>query len=210
MPEAAIIFDFDGVLADSFETLFSLNSAAMRRIGRPLSRKGYRDLFIGNIHHGLKRLIKDDDRRAEFNRFKKKEFARYYSRAVLFPFAKKWAASLSKTRRLAIVSSTRKRFILKLLRKNRAERHFTAVFGSTAHSKEKELTLAASRIGAKGEKILFITDTVGDIKVGKKLGLDTIAVTWGFHGAGLLRKAGPDGIFSDEDALFRRLSAAGS
>lgn len=206
MPVASIIFDFDGVLADSFETLFSLNSDALRLIGRSLTRKDYRALFSGNIHHGLRRLIDDDDARTKFNRFKKSNFSKYYSSAKLFPFAKNLAESLCKTRSLGIVSSTRKPFIERLLKKNKTRKFFKIVLGSTAHSKEKELAQAAAFMKVPGKRTIFVTDTAGDIKAGKKMGFRTFAVAWGFHGKAALRKARPENIFVDAAGLYRHLS----
>ena len=56
----AVILDFDGVLADSFESLYRLNAFAFHHLGLPLNETNYRDLFNGNIHKELKILIGDE------------------------------------------------------------------------------------------------------------------------------------------------------
>lgn len=206
MPKSSVIFDFDGVLADSFDVLFTLNSDAMHHIGRSLTKKDYRGLFLDNIHSGLRRLIDNDEKLESLRHFKKNNFSRYYSKARLFRFTKDLTASLSQICNLGIVSSTQEGFIKELLEKNGVGDFFQIISGSEAHSKEKELTRAAAWMNSPPDQTFFITDTVGDINVGKKLGFNTLAVTWGFHGKGLLRAACPENIFSDDRALFRHLS----
>ena len=60
----------------------------------------------------------------------------------------------------------------------------------------------------KPRQTFFITDTVGDIKIARKSGLRTIAVTWGFHGKIVLKKAKPDYIVSTFNELSKILGSA--
>ena len=48
MKRGLIIFDFDGVLADSFETFYPLMRDMMKHVGFSLSPDQYRNFFIGH------------------------------------------------------------------------------------------------------------------------------------------------------------------
>lgn len=67
--EKIIIFDFDGVIADSFEIAFAIN-----KISRPaITRERYRKLFDGNIYDAKyeETAVKEVDFFAEYGqRFK--------------------------------------------------------------------------------------------------------------------------------------------
>ena len=61
-PNKLIIFDFDGVLADSFDSFFPLLRDAAKSVGFSLTKKQYRDFFLGNVHQGLRNFIKDNNK----------------------------------------------------------------------------------------------------------------------------------------------------
>lgn len=201
-----VIFDFDGVLANSFEPLLALNRAALGQFGRGLTAEGYRRLFLGNIHQALSRLLPDERETRRLALLKRGLFARYYAKVRLFPFAPDVINALGAGRRLAIVSSTRRPHILRLLSRHGLSSFFAAVFGSRAHSKKNELLAAAKVFGRAPARVWFVTDTVGDIKVGRSLGMKTVGVTWGFHGRARLSDAGCTVIAPGPGALLRHFS----
>ena len=57
-----LIFDFDGVLADSFNCFYPMNKDAMASIGILLSEEEYRNLFLENIHQSFKDLISNNEK----------------------------------------------------------------------------------------------------------------------------------------------------
>lgn len=193
----AVIVDFDGVLADSFRSLYRLNAFAFRRVGFPLSEDDYRRLFNGNIHKQLKMLIRDEDKIQECLEIKKKRFGDYYGKVRLFPFSRTLVRSLAGRFRMAVVSSTEARFVGGMLRKCGLNRYFEAILGSRAESKIEEMRRAMIAINSTPRSTALITDTAGDIRVGKSIGLETIAVSWGFHDKQQLRKLRPSGVFSN-------------
>src|SRR3990167_8726887 len=101
-----IIFDFDGVLADSFETFYPLIRDGMEHIGLRLTRIQYRDFFLKNVHQGFKDFIKDEDKYSIFSEFRTKNYDKYYN-AKLFPGTAKFLGEISKGSILTIASSGR-------------------------------------------------------------------------------------------------------
>lgn len=179
----------------------------MRIIGRKLTPQGYRDLFLRNINQRLKKTLKNPGEFAAVIKFKKARFGRYYGEVRLFSLVKKIIRFLSKRHPLAIVSSTRRAHIVKILKRNGLQKRFRSVFGSEAHTKRSELLAAAlaARRTLKGS--YFVTDTIGDVRVGKSLGMKVLAVGWGFHAPALLKKARPFRFFARPAQLSRYLGS---
>lgn len=196
MKKELIIFDFDGVLADSFETFYPLVKDGMEKIGLEITPEKYRSLFADNVHKGFKVLIKDVGKLNRFLSFRKINYNRYYYdpelRAKLFPEAAKSVKKISKKYRLAIASSGKKKNIKSLLKEGGIDKLFGLTLADSNHSKDKMIRKILAKFNAKPEHTLFITDTVGDIKIAKKMGLKTLAVTWGFHFPKILKKSRPD------------------
>ena len=72
-----ILFDFDGVIVDSFETAYSVSS---KFIINP-SREHYRDRFMGNVYDSVKKENPNTDLEARL----KKYFNIYGPRLLTLP-----------------------------------------------------------------------------------------------------------------------------
>ena len=55
-----IIFDFDGVIADSFSAIYSVVRDAFKSVGIPLSEQEYRDFFLINPKLAEQKLTHDE------------------------------------------------------------------------------------------------------------------------------------------------------
>lgn len=202
MMKHAIIFDFDGVLADSFKDLFRLNQDAMRQIGQKLTQQAYCDLFLNNVHRSLNKAVPDLKKRKIFNAFKDREFVNYYASVQLFPFSRNLIVKLARRSALGIVSSTPRDLIIRLLMKNKLEKYFQIISGSQAASKKDEIIETVKVLGQPYEQTFFVTDTAGDIKAGQELQLKTAGVSWGFHPVNLLQTKRPEKIFLKPEELL--------
>ena len=102
-----IIFDFDGVLADTFDTFYPLIKNSMNHIGLPFKPDQYRKLFIGNVHQGFKDFINNEETYLIFKEFRSANYDKYYydkkTKAKLFPetteFVKKILKQAQKNRK---------------------------------------------------------------------------------------------------------------
>lgn len=206
-----IIFDFDGVLADSFEQFYSLIKESMRRAGLNLTRVQYRNFFIENVHKSFKGFIDNDKKYEIFMKFRNYKYDQYYSDKTsgvkLFPEAPSFINKLNGKYMLAIASSGKERSLKKLLQKNTLKNRFSLILAGTADSKEEMLKKIISKLKVKNKETVMITDTAGDVKTAKKLGLKTIAVIWGFHSAKTLKTAKPSYIANNFKILYKTLKA---
>lgn len=189
-----LIFDFDGVLADSFKTLFLLNKRSLGTVGLRLSADQYRSLFDSNFHFSLNKFIGDLNKCNLVLDYRKKYFGHYYSRVKLFRSVPSMIKKLSKKYILTLASSTKPEYINLLLKRYKLGGYFKIISGSLAHSKKESLNSILRTSRTKADEAVMITDTTGDILVAKKVGLKTIAVTWGYQKVTLLKKAKPDMI----------------
>lgn len=200
-----VIFDFDGVLADSFETFYPFMADMFGKINIPLSRKDYRELFNENVHLGFKKLIGNEDKYELFQKLRKANYDRYYkkNKPKLFSGVKGVLKQLDKNYILAIASSGKRSNIIGLLKKNNIQKHFSLVLATDEHSKENMIRIILEKYCADPKETIMITDTAGDIKIAKKLGLKTIAVGWGFHGPKILKGSKPFKFVGDIKKLTK-------
>lgn len=196
MKKGLIIFDFDGVLADSFDTFYSLIRDSMTKVGLSLTPDQYRDLFIGNVHKGFRDLIKNENKYSTFLEFRNSNYDKYYynerHKAKLFPKAIKFLKEISKNYILTVASSGRENNVINLLGQNKARDLFALIIANSSKNKTGMIENILNKFNALPKKTTMISDTVGDILTAKKLGLKTIAVTWGFHSEKMLKSANPD------------------
>ncbi len=202
-----IVFDFDGVLADSFDVLYNLNREAMVLVGVSLSREQYRDLFDTNIHQGFRRLILDETAYNSFIAFKKENFASRYEGVGVFPGITSAVRDLAGRYTLAISSSTLKEYISTFLKKNRIDDCFKYIVGNQDHSKAKGIEEIKNNLGYQYLDMIMVSDTTADLAVAKELGMMTAAVTWGFHDPAKLSLLVPTVIIDSPTKLILSLTS---
>lgn len=197
-----IIFDFDGVLADSFEPLYRLNALASEAIGKKMSHRQYKNFFTGNLAEKFRKFCANHENYEKFCDFKKNIYWEHYSGVKLFPYAASLVLGL-KDRNiiLAIISATSPNFIKKILAKFKLEDKFDFILGSGGESKI-EIIREIARKSKAGDNY-FISDTHNDIKYGRQAGVKTIGVCWGFHDKSLLMRAKPDFILDNHKDIFK-------
>lgn len=193
-----IIFDFDGVLADSFDMFYPLIRDSMKHVDLSLTPDQYRDFFIGNVHQGIKNFIGNDKKHEIAMEFRNSNYDKYYydkdHKAKLFPGAIKFLKEISKNYVLTIASSGRMGNIKNLLEENGVKNLFSIILANSATSKEGMIKEILDKFYKKTEASVMVTDTVGDIVTAKKSGLKTIAVIWGFHSKERLSTAKPNEV----------------
>jgi phosphoglycolate phosphatase len=204
MNKGLIIFDFDGVIVDSFDCTFPLIQDAMKHIGLSLTADQYRNFFMGNIHQGYKDFINDEEKYLVFSKFRKDNFDSYYQPEI-FPGMTETLHELKKHYILTIASSGKQDTIMRILQKNGLANCFDTVLATTDSSKENMIRELLKKYTAQPNKTTMITDTVGDIEIAKKSDLKTLAVTWGFQSETTLKSAQPDYIIRSPNEIQNTL-----
>ena len=201
MVNRAIFFDFDGVIVDSL----GLVHATMRKLIPGFALEEVKRIAEGNTINGA----------AARTGLPEKEWLQFwtdnYNPSVIsqniFDGVADAVRSLAEDYRLFVVSSTRKEPIEAYLAKHELTPCFKAVLGADLHASkaEKIRTIFAEHEGLPEESV-FITDTLGDIREAREAGVDSIGVTWGYHGPELLRKGKPYALVDTPEGLLNAVA----
>lgn len=195
-----IFFDFDGVIADSFEAAFEANKI----LYPSLEREVYRRRFDGNINETM-----GSDRLGESYKPDTDFFKEYDSRLLkspMFPGMREVLEILQAQFTLVIISSTTASLINKFLALHKIDKFFREILGNDTHaSKIKKLEIALARYDSEARDCIFVTDTLGDIKEAHHMRIKTIAVTWGYQPKELLEKGTPFATADTPQDLLRLL-----
>ncbi|MCD4705958.1 HAD hydrolase-like protein [bacterium] len=189
-----IIFDFDGVIHDTFELAYNIN---IEVLGKNLTKEEYKDFFNGNIF-----------KRAEINKKNAEKFFKMQNKAFKYlkleENIKKTLEKLSEKYTLFIISSNQEVALNTYFQNNKFVHIFKEILGAETHkSKVEKFKYLFKKYNLEVDKSVFITDTLGDILEGHKVSIKTIAVDFGFHGRERLERGKPFKIVSNFDEMLK-------
>ncbi len=192
----AIIFDFDGVIHDTYEMAYQIDREAS---GGNLTREQHRDFFDGKIFEKV--VIDEEKEKAESDKFYElqKEAFKYLK---IDENIKNNLEKLFKDYNLFIVSSNWEETLNDYFQSNNFTHIFKEILGAETHrSKVEKFKYLFEKYTLVADDCIFVTDTLGDILEGNKVGVKTIAVDFGFHKRDRLEKGKPFKIVSSFDEV---------
>ena len=211
---AAIVFDFDGVLADSEPLHLRAYQEVIESMGSALPREEYYARYLGYDDVGVFRTLSDDrgwaltdGQIAELIAEKTRTLAQIVAQTdVLYPGATECLVRLSTIWPLGIASGALKHEIEEILERRSLGGYFRFIVaaGDTPVSKPAPDPYAlASRLhGVKAESCVAIEDSRWGIESAKAAGLWCIGITHTYPVSELLRA---DAIVSSLDELTPEL-----
>ena len=183
-----IIFDLDGTLVDtSGDITNALNYA--------LKPYGLRDLAVEDtikmVGEGITRLIEKllENERIQMRDTVIKRFLDYYSEhlvdfSTLYPHVRETLEKLNDYKK-AVISNKREYLSTRLLDKLDLLKYFDLVVGSDTTSERKPSAIPViyvfTKLGVNPDESIIVGDSNYDIEAGKKAGLKTVAVTYGYR-----------------------------
>lgn len=177
-----LIFDFDGVLIDSFNTAFGLIKEMMP--GQDFTEDDYRECFEGNVYENAKT--------SKYCFVVPGFFEEYLKRLTDIPPMDGMAElirRLSEDHVLTIVSSTKSSVIHDWLERYQLAGCFSDILGEDiSRSKVEKMNMLLAKYAMPTSRYLFVTDTLGDLREAEKVGIASIAVSYGWHSESTLRK----------------------
>jgi len=183
----AIIFDFDGVIHDTFEMIFNIR----KKLYPNITREEYLSYFNGNIFDtGIK------PNKQETIKFKELEYEAF-KKLKLEKNIRKEIEKLSKKYQMFIISSNSINNLNMYFENNNFTHIFKEILAVEAHkSKVEKFKMLFNKYHLNPEDCIFITDTLGDILEANKIGIKSIACTFGFHNEQTLKRGNPFKIVS--------------
>lgn len=189
-----IIFDFDGVIADSLNIAFEVN-----KLSKPsLTLERYRAGYNGNINE----VQYKDKVVNKINFFK--EYGERFADLGIDPEKKNFIQKLAQEFQLFIISSTTGDIIREYLKRHDIFDCFTDIFGNEIDtSKVKKFHMLFNQYNIKADDVIFITDSSGDVDEAKEAGVRTIVgILGGYQNEEILEKSTPTTILSNFSQFY--------
>jgi len=194
---ALIIFDFDGVLADTLEDMLNFAQAVCTELGfdripTPADLDALETMSF--VEYG-KQLGVPPPLANEFA-------SRCLQRFIEKPYPPKIFAGmvqvveqLSARHVIAIVTGNTTRAVENFLHENNIHQFVSAVFAvDQPGSKVEKIQKAKNQLAPDNDVVYYVGDAVSDIHAAKQASVKSVAVGWGHQGLGKLLNAQPDHI----------------
>lgn len=192
----AIIFDFDGVLADTLADLLGFSEIVCARLGFPcrptphdleaLERMSFHDLGrqLGVPETHLETYVQDCY----------DLFIHRPEPSPTFPGMVDAVKSCARHARLGIVTGNVTPAVQEFLRRHGMQDCFEAILGvDLPGSRVEKINRMAARLGGlPGSRIFVVGDAVSDIRAAREAGVQSVAVGWGHQSLQKLATLQPD------------------
>ena len=197
----AIIFDFDGTIADSFLTTIEVIYKATHH--KALPNEDISRLRAMNMYQ-LSRALHIPWWKLFFLTRRVRHLMRDKMSGIgLVPGMDTAIDSLHKEYKLFILSSNSTSNVKAFLRSNEIDTYFSGVFGNANPlSKKGKLTELIERNGLSAQHTWYVGDEARDIKAAKRAGIKSIAVTWGYSNIHRLQAQRPNELIFSPDELI--------
>ena len=188
MPIKLIIFDLDGTLVDTSKDITNALNYAIKPYG-------LKDLTVEDtikmIGEGITRLIEKvlSDEKSQWRDEVIKRFLAYYSEHLVdyssvYPYVRETLEKLNGYKK-AVISNKKEYLSMKLLDKLGLLKYFNLVIGSDTTSERKPSPIPVihvfTKLGIDPHESIIVGDSNYDIEAGKKAGIKTVAVTYGYR-----------------------------
>ena len=188
------LFDFDGVIANSFALACEIALTEFPE----LTETSYRKLFEGNIYDAIAPLKRAPGVPEFFDAF----VPRMKNEVHCFAGIPQVLEQLASEHTLIVVSSTISLPINTFLEDNDLARFFSDVMGADVHtSKVEKMRMVFGKYETDASHCVFITDTLGDMREAKEHELGVIACSWGTHDRATLERGIPSRIIDQPSEL---------
>lgn len=202
-----LIFDFDGVIADSLSLFVQIieNFRPRYNLDRLKSKEDIANLFDNNPFKSLSTVLGlSQIEIISFLKDLNKWFQGKTEQLKPFPGIIDVLKKIhSKKCKMYIVSSNHTEVISGFLKRNGADEIFEKILGGDDKFNKSEKIMDILKIvKTKTDDVIFICDTCGDVADAKISKVKTAVVTWGFHNKQKLLSANPDIIINSPDDLI--------
>jgi pyrophosphatase PpaX len=212
-PEA-VLFDFDGTLVDTTELIYnSLLGATNDVLGREFSREELLSGVGRPLPKQMEALVGEDPQRTVLVERLMESYREHNERLhedliSAFPGVEAALARLHDAGvRTAVVTSKRRRSVEMALDSFPGLRNVTDVFvtmeDTERHKPDPEPLLKGLELlgGIPTERAAYVGDSPHDVRAARDAGVTSVAVSWGAFSEEALRRAGPDHLVDDIDAV---------
>ncbi|GAB4503411.1 MAG: HAD family hydrolase [Anaerolineales bacterium] len=206
-----ILFDFDGVLADTLDDLLQFGQQACDALGvthtatqADLDALEVMSFATYGLQMGVPESLVDDFVRICIDKFNHKE-----TPPAMFEGLADVIRKLSEKHDIAVITGNASQTVQAFLTAHRLERHVRAIFGlDMPGSKVAKIEQARASFTAGNETVWMVGDSTSDIRAAKEAAVKSIAVSWGHQSVERLSRAGPDYLVHSPEELLALFTKA--
>jgi phosphoglycolate phosphatase len=203
---ALIIFDYDGVLADTLDDLIQFGQEACNQLGvnHVVTKDDLSNLEVMSFAIYGQACEVPENLVDEFVKICLKLFAEKETPPAIFTGLDQVIRHFSANHKIAVVTTNSSQNVHAFLAKHGLDSLVHAVYGvDTPGSKAQKISMARSRLLEKEEQeaVFMIGDSISDIHAAKEVGVTSIAVTWGHQSLETILRGEPDYAISSPHEL---------
>ena len=207
---ALIIFDYDGVLADTLDDLLQFGQEACNQLGvkHIVTKDDLNNLEVMSFATYGRACEVPEHLVEEFVKICLNCFAEKKSPPAIFTGLSNVVRYLSVNHRIAIVTSNSSQNVNAFLVKHGLEGLIHAVYGvDSPGSKAQKIAMARNQLleHRKQEAVFMVGDSLSDVQAAKEAAVTSIAVTWGHQSLKNLLRTKPDFVVSSPHDLIHTI-----
>jgi phosphoglycolate phosphatase len=199
-----IIFDFDGVLADTEEPMLRFSGIACAELGYPCkpTRAHLEALEPMSFANLGRQLGLPEEQVPAYVQRSLELFKNNPSPLRIFPGMAEVLSKVSERARTGIVSGNASATIRKFLEDYNLCSSVQTVLGvDSLGTKAEKIKKILARFGSL-DGAMFIGDTSSDVRAARETSITSVAVTWGHHSRQKLVEARPDYLVNSPEELL--------
>lgn len=201
-----IIFDYDGVLADTLDDLLRFGQQACDQLGvnHVVTKVDLNNLEVMSFATYGRACEVPEPLVDEFVRISLHLFAEKESPPAIFAGLSDVVRRLTVKHKIAIITTNTSQNVHAFLVQHGLESLVHAVYGvNTPGSKAQKISMARDRLleNGKGESVFMVGDSLSDVLAAKEATVTSIAVTWGHQSLGNLLRGNPDYVVNSPHDL---------
>ena len=192
-----ILFDFDGVLADTLADMLRFGQEVCDELGvkHTVVQTDLSELEVMSFATFGWACEVPEDLVDEFVRRCTRKFAEKESPPVIFDGMGVVVRNLAESYTLAVVTGNTEAVVRTFLEEHGLGGCIRAVYGvDMPGSKVEKILMAKSQFAAEGEAVFMVGDSLSDVRAAREAGVTSIAVSWGHQSLGRLVESEPDHI----------------
>jgi phosphoglycolate phosphatase len=205
----AIIFDFDGTVADTFDTIVAISN-------RLALEFGYKQAAPEEIEQIRNLSSREIIRQSGVSIFKlpfilrklKNELNNEISRLNPLPGIDEALSELKmQGYRLGIITSNDRENVMLFMEKNKLQELFDFIYsGANIFGKSRVINRFLKQANLTPEEVIYVGDETRDIEAAKRSQIKMIAVSWGFNSKTVLAEHNPDFLIHHPNELIQVIS----
>ncbi len=194
-----VMFDYDGVIVDSFKQVCSDFLKACSANGFVIDEEDFNCLHDDNCYRVMKEYYGLDERVIDAILQEYEKIAEKNLNFHIIEGMRKAIKKIAEKHTVVVITSNISANVREVLHNNGITEFEDILGAEKEKSKIKKIRRAMKSYPS--EISYYIGDTSGDMIEGRKAGAKTIAVTWGWHSADRLKKTDPDYLVNTPEEL---------